>query len=266
MKISSPVLLGLAGLLASRLIRAWMGTLHYRTVYYDPTVDPAFPECRGHKIFIFWHEYMLLPIYQRAGCKTAILLSRHRDAEIILHLARYAGFDFVRGSTRRGGVAAIRQLLRKSTQMHLAITPDGPRGPRRRMAPGPIYLASRLGMPLVPVGIGYDRPWRIASAWDQFAIPRPFSRARAILGPPLFVPPDLDRSGMEEFRRRFEALQNRLSDEAEAWAESGSMRIGQMRIRPGPHQSIQECIDRLALRSLGSQNADVAFGGQSHAA
>ena len=56
--------------------------------------------------------------------------------------------------------------------MHLTITPDGPHGPRRRMAPGPIYLASKLGLPLVLMGYAYDRPWRLPS-WDRFAVPRP---------------------------------------------------------------------------------------------
>ena len=107
-----------------------------------------------------------------------MLLSRHRDAEILSHVAYHFGFDFVRGSTNRGGAAALRELLAKSRQMHLTITPDGPRGPRRRMAPGPIYLASKLGLPLVLMGYGYDRPWRLRS-WDRFAIPRPCSRARA---------------------------------------------------------------------------------------
>ena len=78
-----------------------------------------------------------------------MLLSRHRDAEILSYAAYHLGFDFVRGSTNRGGAAALRQLLAKSRHMHLTITPDGPRGPRRHMAPGPIFLASKLGLPLV---------------------------------------------------------------------------------------------------------------------
>ena len=94
----------------------------------------------------------------------AMLLSRHRDAEMLSHAAYHLGFDFVRGSTNRGGVAALRALLAKSRTMHLTITPDGPRGPRRRLAPGCVYLASKLGLPLVVMGYGYDRPWRVRSA------------------------------------------------------------------------------------------------------
>ncbi len=230
MKIESPLLNKLGGLLGATAIRWWMGTLDYKVAYFDRGVDPVYPECRGQKIYIFWHEYILFPIYLRGHCNLAMLLSRHRDAEILSYAAYHLGFDFVRGSTNRGGVGAIRELLRKSRAMHLTITPDGPRGPRRQLAPGAVYLASRLGMPLVAMGFGYDRPWRVRAAWDRFAIPRPFSRARAVVSPPLFVPPELDREGIEHYRARIERLMNRLTADAEAWAESGCRKPGQQRL------------------------------------
>jgi hypothetical protein len=207
-----------------------MSTLDYKVAYYDRSIDPVFPECQGHKIYIFWHEYILFPIYLRGHCNMAMLLSRHRDAEILSYAAYHLGFEFVRGSTNRGGVAAIRGLLEKSRRMHLTITPDGPRGPRRKMAPGSIYLASKLGLPLVVMGYGYDRPWRVKSAWDQFAIPRPFSRARAVPSHEIFVPAKLDRDGIEYYSQKIEQLLNRLTLEAEAWAESGTRKIGQMNV------------------------------------
>jgi len=227
MKIDQPFLYKLGGLLGATAIRWWMSTLDYKVAYYDHTVDPIFSECEGHKIYIVWHEYILFPIYLRGHCNLAMLLSRHRDAEILSHAAYHLGYDIVRGSTNRGGVTAIRELLRKSRQMNLTITPDGPRGPRRRLAPGAIYLASKLGLPLVVMGFGYDRPWRIKAAWDQFAIPRPGSRARAITSPAIYIPPKLDRSGLEYFRQKIEQLLNRLTAEAEAWAESGCRKPGQ---------------------------------------
>ena len=206
---------------------------------YDPAVDPVAAACREQRIYIFWHEYILFPIYLRNHCNLAILLSRHRDAEMLTYAAGMMGFDVVRGSTRRGGTAAIRQLLLKSRAMHLAITPDGPQGPRRRLAPGAIYLASRLRMPLVVMGFGYDRPWRFRRAWDQFALPRPFSRARAIPSGEIHVPPGLDRDGIEHFRDKIERLLNRLTLEAEAWAESGTRKIGECHAnrRPAPPAS-----------------------------
>jgi hypothetical protein len=231
MKLDHPLLNKLGGLLGAAAVHSWMGTLDYKVAFYDPAVDPARPECRGQKIYIFWHEYILFPIYLRGHCNLAMLLSRHRDAEILSHAAYHLGFDFVRGSTNRGGVAAIRELLHKSQKMHLTITPDGPRGPRRRLAPGAIFLASRLQLPLVAIGCGYDRPWRMGS-WDRFAIPRPLSRARAVASPEIRVPAGLDRGGLEHFRRKIERLLNRLTAEAEAWAESGTRKVGQYILRP----------------------------------
>ena len=211
-------------------VRNWMSTLDYKAAYYDRSIDPVFPECKGQKIYIFWHEYILFPFYLRGHCNMTMLLSRHRDAEILSYAAYHLGFDFVRGSTNRGGVAAIRKLLDKSRRMNLTITPDGPRGPRRKMAPGSIYLASKLGLPLVVMGYGYDRPWRVKKAWDHFAIPRPFSRARAILSGEIFVPANLDRDRIDYYRQKIEQLMNRLTTEAETWAESGTRRIGQMNV------------------------------------
>jgi lysophospholipid acyltransferase (LPLAT)-like uncharacterized protein len=141
------------------------------------------------------------------------------------------GFECVRGSTYRGGAKAIWELWDRSRRQHLTITPDGPRGPRRQMALGPVFLASRLGLPLVAMGFGYDRPWRMNS-WDRFAVPRPFSRARAIIGPPMILPPSLDRDGLEHSRTRAEQLLNDLTCEAEAWAEAGTRKAGEVRIRP----------------------------------
>ncbi len=251
MKITNPFLNKLGGLLGSAAVRWWMSTLDYKVAYYDRTVDPVFPECRGQKIYIFWHEYILFPLYLRGHCNLAMLLSRHRDAEVLSHTAYHLGFDFVRGSTNRGGVTALRGLLAKSRDMHLTITPDGPRGPRRRLASGCVYLASKLGLPLVVMGYGYDRPWRVRSAWDQFAIPRPHSRARAVPSGEIFVPPDLDRQGLEHFRQKIERLLNQLTAEAEAWASSGSRKVGQMAIwrrgrplsRPARHaiEPIRRC-------------------------
>jgi lysophospholipid acyltransferase (LPLAT)-like uncharacterized protein len=231
MKLSNPFLDRLGGLLGAGAVRWWMSTLDYKVAYYDRSIDPALPGCRGQKIYIFWHEYILFPLYLRGHCNLAMLLSRHRDAEILSHAVRHLGFDFVRGSTNRGGVTALRGLLARSRNMHLTITPDGPRGPRRRLAPGCVYLASKLGLPLVVMGYGYDRPWRVRSAWDQFAIPRPGSRARAVTSGEIFVPPDLDRRGLEYFRLKIEQLLNRLTDEAERWAASGNRRHGQSKIQ-----------------------------------
>ena len=175
MRITNPLLMKLGGLAVTALTRSWMSTLGYRAVFYDPTVDPASPLFRGPVVFLFWHEYIPFLFYLRGHCQIAMLLSRHQDAEWLFQATRHMGFETIRGSSNRGGVAALRKLMRASQSLNLTMTPDGPRGPRRQLAPGCIYLSARLGIPLVPVGLGYDRPWRNHRAWDDFAIPRPYS-------------------------------------------------------------------------------------------
>lgn len=221
---------GLTGLLGSSLIRNWMSTLEYKCALYDASVDPASPQCRGQKIYIFWHEYIPTPVFLRGHTRVTMLLSQHRDADLLFSMAHHLGYDCVRGSTTRGGAAAIRELMQKSSARHLAMTPDGPRGPRRKLAQGPIYLASKLGLPIVAMGFGYDRPWRLGS-WDRFAIPKPFSRVRAVLSPDIHLPSDLDREGIEHYRYEVERLLNRMTLEAEAWAESGTRKVMEMPVR-----------------------------------
>jgi lysophospholipid acyltransferase (LPLAT)-like uncharacterized protein len=238
----------LAGLGLTAAVRSWMGTLDFKAVYYDPSVDPCLPTCTRRGIYIFWHEYMPFLMYQRGHCDLAMLISRHRDADVLSRLSLHFGFDFVRGSTRRGGRSALRDLIRKSRTHHLTITPDGPRGPRRRLAAGCVYLAAKLNMPIVAIGLGYDRPWRV-NTWDRFAVPRPFSRARAVIGPYMHIPPTIDRDGIDGYRLRVEQLLERLTLEAEAWAEAGTHKENQVPLAPAP-RPLPSAADRLLSHFL----------------
>jgi lysophospholipid acyltransferase (LPLAT)-like uncharacterized protein len=230
MKNSLPLSLRWLGFLSAQGIRTWMSTLEYRALFFDRSVDTA---CGSDepRIYVFWHEYILTPLYLRGHCNMAMLLSKHRDADILARVAYHMGFDCVRGSSNRGATAALLDMARRGEHMHLTITPDGPRGPRRSLAIGPVYLASRLGLPIVPLGFGMDRPWRMKS-WDRFAVPRPFSRVRGIIGPKVYIPADLDRDQLEVQRQSVEGLMNDLTTEAESWAASGARRQGEMAIHP----------------------------------
>ncbi len=230
----------LGGLVGSGWVRCWMSTLEFKAWFVDPKVDPAYSPL-PRRIYLFWHEYLLLPFYLRGHCEVAMLLSRHRDAAILAEAGRLMGFELIRGSTRRGGTEALCRLLRQGQTKHIAITPDGPRGPRRHLAPGAVYLASRSEMPVVLIGIGYDRPWRIRRAWDQFAVPRPFSRARAILSEEIFVPSQADRAALESYRFYLEVRLNELTLQAEHWAASGARKPGEKIVwrQPCRHRTLR---------------------------
>ncbi|MEN1681183.1 MAG: lysophospholipid acyltransferase family protein [Planctomycetota bacterium] len=225
MKLNGPLVTSAASLPLYAGVRAWMSTLRCRVWYRDPTVDPAL-FAGPPRLYLFWHEGILLPLHFRGGCNIAMLLSQHRDADYLARIAGRFGFETVRGSTQRGGARALRELARKGRNMHLTITPDGPRGPRRVCAAGPIYLASRLQMPIVCMGYAYQHPWRMRS-WDQFAVPKPFSRARGVVSEAIHVPAELDRDGVEAWRRRIGDRLNEAQDEAQAWANSGAKRAGE---------------------------------------
>ena len=233
MKLKSSLAIGATSLLSTACIRQWMGTLDYRVDFGDPTVDPVHPEYRGSKIYVFWHENILLPLYLRGHSNISMLLSRHHDADILARVAVLMGFGVVRGSTFKGGSAALRELAGRAGRENLTITPDGPRGPRRRLAPGCVFLASTMRIPIVTMGFGYERPWRLGT-WDRFAIPRPWSRARGVVSRPMYVPPDLDRDALEQQRSGVERLLVHLSDEAESWAGSRAHRPGEMPVRKEP--------------------------------
>jgi|688.fasta_scaffold00886_38 lysophospholipid acyltransferase (LPLAT)-like uncharacterized protein len=218
MKLTNPRVARFGGWLLSQFLENWMSTLCFRMASYEKGNDPSESDFKGPAIFLLWHEYIPFPFYLRPRCHMALLISQHGDAELLSQAARFRGLNTVRGSSTRGGVTAIKKLLDDESRTSLCITPDGPKGPRRQLALGAIFLASKLGFPLIPLGFGYDRPWRNTRAWDHFAIPRPGSRARAVIGPKLYVPNDLERDELEQWRQHIETALNQVTTEAEQWA------------------------------------------------
>jgi lysophospholipid acyltransferase (LPLAT)-like uncharacterized protein len=127
-------------------------------------------------IFALWHGDMLPLLYVHRGEGVAVLISEHRDGELIARVAESLGFRTVRGSTSRGASRALVGLVRELSAGHdVAITPDGPRGPARSFAPGALIAAQRAEAPVVAVGLSASRAWRLRT-WDGFVIPKPFSR------------------------------------------------------------------------------------------
>jgi lysophospholipid acyltransferase (LPLAT)-like uncharacterized protein len=198
------------------LVRALFATQRYQYLPQTRSYHPGELRPGERFVYAFWHEALLAPAIKYGGLGVRVLISQHADGQLITEVAGRLGFDAVRGSTTRGGLRAMRQML-DADSGHLAMTPDGPRGPRRVVQPGVVYLASRAGLPIVPVGIGYDRPWRAAS-WDRFAVPRPFRKFVVMTDTPVVVPADADRDGLEAYRLRVQNELDRLTLLAESQA------------------------------------------------
>jgi lysophospholipid acyltransferase (LPLAT)-like uncharacterized protein len=226
MKIRHPVAIKTVGLGAAWTIRMWLGTLRFRYHFLrpGPNVDPYQPDLPKRYIYAIWHENILLPVSQYNRAHVGVLISQHADGELLAEVCRHLRVPMVRGSTTRGGIEALKRLLRPGHWAHLAITPDGPRGPRRRVQPGLVYLAARTGMAIVPTGFGYERPWRLRS-WDRFALPRPWTLGTCVTAPPIEVPGDADREQLESYRRLVEVQLAEVSELAESWAANGKLTL-----------------------------------------
>lgn len=198
----------------------WSKSFDLKIAHYDASANPARKEFNDTCIFVFWHEYILLPTMIWGNSNITLMVSQHRDGDWLVNTAKHIGFDAIRGSTTRGGSTAIRACREKMKTHSLGVTPDGPKGPRREMALGAIYLASRLQRPIVPVGFGYQSPYRFRT-WDQFAVPQPGSRVRAIMGPKIHVPQKAGRDELEQYRLSITEDINALTLACETAAETG---------------------------------------------
>ncbi|HEY7310445.1 MAG TPA: lysophospholipid acyltransferase family protein [Gemmataceae bacterium] len=221
MKIRHPVLIKAVGFAVGWLVRLWIGTLRYRYRPMGPNLDPNQPRFQGRYLYAFWHENILVPAYYYARRDIHVLISEHADGRMIAEACRHLGFRVVRGSATRGGARAIRQMYRRSRSAHLAITPDGPRGPRRQVQPGVVYLAALTGLPIVPFGIAFEHAWRMRS-WDRFAVPMPYSGAVCVTAEPIHVPQDIRKDQLEHYRLLVQNAMDAVSEAAEKIVGRGS--------------------------------------------
>jgi lysophospholipid acyltransferase (LPLAT)-like uncharacterized protein len=144
-------------------------------------------------VLAFWHGRMLGALSAHRQSPIRVLVSEHRDGELIARVLEANGVDTIRGSTTRGGARALLQLVASLKQGHtIAITPDGPRGPRHVVAPGLFAAAHRAGAAIVPMAVAASRSWQLAS-WDRFEIPKPFARVIVRYGTLVHVPDGASR-------------------------------------------------------------------------
>lgn len=201
--------------IGGRLVGAALATARVERIgleHYD-----ALRSAGRNVIFVLWHGRLLPLSWFHRDWKLVTLISASADGEYIARIVRRWGYDVVRGSSSRRGSEALRDLVRSvRSGRSLAITPDGPRGPRERMKPGPLLIARLTGAPLLPVSASADRAWWF-EGWDRFLVPRPFSRVAIAYGEPVWIPRDADEAQMAALGGDIEARINRvtaIADEA----------------------------------------------------
>jgi lysophospholipid acyltransferase (LPLAT)-like uncharacterized protein len=171
-------------------------------------------------VFSFWHNRIaLMPgVYRRlvgsAVRRCYALISLHGDGRLIAKAIELFGLRSVAGSSTRGGRAAVHEMVRLGQSgFDLAITPDGPRGPKYVCKSGAITIASLADMRIYPLGVAVSRFWRLGS-WDRMIIPKPFSRGVVIVGVPLDT---LDSEEREALRLKLEQQMIEVTRRADAF-------------------------------------------------
>jgi len=169
-------------------------------------------------IVCFWHNrilgitYAFDRIYPRHRRGVTVLTSPSRDGEILAQLVAAFGMRSVRGSSSRRGSRALLELVRLIRDGHdIAVTPDGPRGPRYSLGPGIVLLAQSTGARIIPVHAKFSRCLRMKT-WDGFIIPLPFSEVSVTIDDALQIPGQLTGEEFEEKRKNLEDILKHAAD------------------------------------------------------
>jgi lysophospholipid acyltransferase (LPLAT)-like uncharacterized protein len=211
--------------LASRLTKS----LRARVFGTDHIRRAARMSSTGTAIFCLWHQSLIGVLAPHRFMRVAALASLSGDGEIIADYLRRTGIRPVRGSSARGGVNAAKELigaLRDGYQLAIAI--DGPRGPFKQAKSGPLEVARRYGVPVVPIGVRASRELSLRRSWDRFRIPLPGAHVAVVYGEPLLFPPhEPSAAELEERRRQVSMMINDLEARA-------SRLVGKRDVSPAP--------------------------------
>ncbi len=203
----------LGPILAYWTIKALGWTMKFEVVH--PEIQRSVLEKGFPAIGAFWHGRLLMMPRAYEGKKLSFLVSSHRDGQVVGKALKRFGFHAILGSTNRKGFTAFKQMLKANQEgSDIAITPDGPKGPRYQVQIGVIELAKLTGRVVVPVTFGASRR-KIFNTWDYFLLPYPFSKGVFIWGDPIAVDPKGDREHMEERRILLERRLNELTERAD---------------------------------------------------
>jgi lysophospholipid acyltransferase (LPLAT)-like uncharacterized protein len=215
MRLGDRLLLFVAPPVAAVIIRLLKGLMRCETLGRENLADQW---RQGKRVIIaFWHDQLLMMVLGYPGRGARILISASKDGELIARVMRFFGQDAVRGSSRRGGRAAFRQLLELAAEpTDLVVTPDGPTGPRHELKEGVVQLARLTGRPVLPMAFVCSRGHRFSS-WDRFLLPYPFSRGVYSFGEAVVYAPG---ESTESFRNRLELAMRQNQQAAEHYLEA----------------------------------------------
>lgn len=164
-------------------------------------------------VFAFWHGKMLVPWYILKKHSPSALISQSKDGALLADLLTKWNYKVRRGSSSKDGKEVLNELISDARNFNsIAITPDGPRGPKNKLKAGAVIVAKKAEIPLVLIGVCYKRKF-VLNSWDRFEIPHIFSKVKIVYSNPYYIDKDLsyevtDRK-IKEIQNKFDIIQNR---------------------------------------------------------
>ena len=217
----------IASLSLSKFIISFLGALYIHLVFFTSNVNlknrkniDSFLKKKKSFIYSFWHDQLLMcPLTWDSDSKIKVLISKHRDGDIVSKVISILGFGSIRGSTNKpeknknkGSLRAVRQIIKSlDNNISVGISPDGPKGPRHKVSDGIIHIARLSEKEIIPVGIGFKKKW-ILNTWDKFIIPKIFNEICFVWGDPIKVSKN-SRESLKS-KKDLEKLMNKLTIEA----------------------------------------------------
>lgn len=205
-------LIGWAGYLAISLIGR---TIRWRTEG-DEHLEGIHKS--GHRaIFTFWHGRIFPATFYFRQRGIVVMTSMNLDGEAIAQCIHRLGYGVARGSSSRGGLRALAQLIRDIRRgKDAGFTIDGPRGPRYVAKQGPVLLAFKTSAPIFCFHISMKHRIQLKS-WDEFQIPIPFTTAILLQAPPIWVPPDATEQQLRALHEKMQGVLDELRVRGDAW-------------------------------------------------
>ena len=195
--------------LLTLLIKVFLSTFRVIRVEGKDKMDEALFQSGGRAVYASWHQRVVVPVPHLTESNVTVMISQSRDGEYAARFIRAFGFKTVRGSSTRGGSDALSNLIQKLMEGSSGgMVVDGPVGPARVAKIGTVVMASKTGVPIIPLAYGADRCW-VLNSWDRFMIPKPFARVMLRYEEPIWIPASGDREELEPYRQILEDRLNR---------------------------------------------------------
>ena len=217
----------IAGFKLTQIIVSFIGSIYVLTVYKTSkinlksrkNIETLFKKNETF-IYSFWHDQLLIcPLTWQSESKIKVLISKHRDGDIIAKVISNLGFEAIRGSTHKsgktknkGGLLSARQMIKSlKNGISIGISPDGPKGPRHKVSDGILSISRLSNASILPVGIGFKKKW-VLNTWDKFIIPKPFNQITIIWGEP--IPAIKNERSISHAKNKLESKMNSLTKRA----------------------------------------------------